>query len=83
MPHLPELGFYTLAGAPASTRDLIGEVRRAEELGLGHCFISERFNVKEAATVSGAVGAGCDGVILHGATPDELEPVVAAYAARA
>jgi hypothetical protein len=25
---------------------------------------------------------GCDGVIMHGATPDELEPVVKAYAAR-
>ena len=57
MPHFEELGFYTLAGAPASTRDLITEVSEAEELGLGHCFISERFNVKEAATVSGAVGA--------------------------
>jgi probable F420-dependent oxidoreductase len=54
---LPELGFYTLAGAPRSPRDLIGEVARAEELGLGTAFISERFNIKEAATLSGAVGA--------------------------
>jgi probable F420-dependent oxidoreductase len=54
---LPELGFYTLAGAPKSPRDLIDEVRRGEELGLGHVFISERWNVKEAATLAGAVGA--------------------------
>jgi probable F420-dependent oxidoreductase len=54
---LPELGFYTLAGAPRSPRDLIGEVRDAEELGLGSVFISERYNVKEAVTLSGAVGA--------------------------
>ena len=54
---LPELGFYTLAGAPESPRELIAEVRRAEELGLGTVFISERFNIKEAATLSGAVGA--------------------------
>src|SRR5215208_2518527 len=54
---LAELGFYTLAGAPRSPRDLLDEVRDAEALGLGWCFISERFNVKEAATLSGAVGA--------------------------
>jgi probable F420-dependent oxidoreductase len=51
------LGFYTLAGAPGSPRELLDEVRDAEALGLGWCFISERFNVKEAATISGAVGA--------------------------
>jgi probable F420-dependent oxidoreductase len=54
---LPELGFYTLAGAPKTPRDLIDEVRSGEELGLGHVFISERWNVKEAATLAGAVGA--------------------------
>ncbi len=52
-----ELGFYTLAGQPKSPRDLIDEVRTGEALGLGSAFISERFNVKEAATLSGAVGA--------------------------
>ncbi|HZJ26876.1 MAG TPA: TIGR03857 family LLM class F420-dependent oxidoreductase [Acidimicrobiia bacterium] len=56
-PVLDELGFYTLAGAPDSPRALIGEVQDAEELGLGTGFISERFNVKEAAALSGAVGA--------------------------
>jgi alkanesulfonate monooxygenase SsuD/methylene tetrahydromethanopterin reductase-like flavin-dependent oxidoreductase (luciferase family) len=34
-----------------------------------------------ADTISGQLDLGCDGVILHGATPDELEPVVAAYRA--
>lgn len=57
MEQMNEIGFYTLAGAPKSPRDLIGEVEKAEELGLGACFISERFNIKEAATLSGAVGA--------------------------
>ncbi|MGA0879175.1 MAG: TIGR03857 family LLM class F420-dependent oxidoreductase [Ilumatobacteraceae bacterium] len=52
-----ELGFYTLPGAPRSPRDLIDEVRSAEALGIGACFISERFNIKEAVTLSGAVGA--------------------------
>lgn len=51
------LGFYTLAGAPDSPRDLIQEVHDGERMGLGWVFISERFNIKEAATLSGAVGA--------------------------
>jgi probable F420-dependent oxidoreductase len=54
---LEELGFYTLAGQPDSTRDLIAEVTEGEALGLGTVFISERYNKKEAATLSGAVGA--------------------------
>jgi probable F420-dependent oxidoreductase len=57
MERMNELGFYTLAGAPKTPRDLIAEVQQAEALGIGSCFISERFNVKEAATLSGAVGA--------------------------
>lgn len=52
-----ELGFYTLPGAPRSPRELIQEVADAERIGLGACFISERFNIKEAVTLSGAVGA--------------------------
>ena len=52
-----ELGCYTLAGAPSSPRVLIDEVREAERLGLGAVFISERFNIKEAVTLSGAAGA--------------------------
>lgn len=53
----PELGFYTLAGQAASSRDLVDEVRAAEDLGLGYAFISERYDKKEAATLSGAAGA--------------------------
>ena len=54
---LNEIGFYTLAGAPRSPVELLDEVATAESLGLGSAFISERFNIKEAATLSGAVGA--------------------------
>lgn len=54
---IPELGFYTLAGAPESPRALLDEVRRAEEIGLGEAFISERWNIKEAATLTGAAAA--------------------------
>jgi len=56
-PTFPELGFYTLAGAPKSTRAVVDEMRTADEMGLGFGFISERLNYKEAATVSGAAGA--------------------------
>jgi len=51
------LGFYTLPGAPRSPRDLLDEVADGERLGLDWVFISERLNIKEAATLSGAVGA--------------------------
>ena len=54
---LGELGFYALAGAPDSPRAILDEVRDAEALGLGTAFISERFDIKEAATLSGAAAA--------------------------
>jgi probable F420-dependent oxidoreductase len=57
MGRLNELGFYTLAGGAESPRALIDEVRDAEALGLGSVFISERWKVKEACALSGAVGA--------------------------
>jgi probable F420-dependent oxidoreductase len=76
----PDLGFYTLAGAPQSPRDLIGEVRDAEELGLGWCFISERFNIKEAATLSGAVGAVSESLMIATAATNHTtrHPIVTA-----
>jgi len=68
-PRLNELGFYTLAGAPRSPRDLIAEVRDAEALGLGSAFVSERYNIKEAATLTGAVAAVSEHIgIATGAT---------------
>jgi probable F420-dependent oxidoreductase len=57
MTRFPELGCYLLAGQPRSVRDVIGEVRGAESLGLGVVFISERYNKKEAAILCGAAGA--------------------------
>lgn len=55
---LDELGYYLLAGAggegPATLMD---EARRGEQLGFGTAFISERWNVKEAASLTGAACA--------------------------
>lgn len=56
-PGVDRLGFYALGGHVESPRDLIAEVRLAEELGLGNAFLSERLNVKEACSLSGAAGA--------------------------
>jgi probable F420-dependent oxidoreductase len=76
----PELGFYTLAGAPESPRELIGEVRDAEAMGFGAAFISERFNVKEASTLSGAAAAVSEEIrIITGATNHNTRhPIVTA-----
>lgn len=54
---LPELGCYGLAGHAGSPRDLLAEVLLAERLGIGSVFLSERFNVKDAAVLAGAAGA--------------------------
>jgi probable F420-dependent oxidoreductase len=74
------LGFYTLAGAPKSPHDLIREVQDGERLGLDWVFISERFNIKEAATLSGAVGAVSSRIqIATGATNiNTRHPIVTA-----
>ena len=81
---LPELGFYGLPGHTDSPRDLLDECRRAEEIGLGACFISERFNVKEAASLTGAACAVTDrlGVATSVTNHNTRHPMVtAAWAA--
>jgi probable F420-dependent oxidoreductase len=77
---LNELGFYTLAGAPQSPAELLGEVDAAEQLGLGSAFISERFNIKEAVTLSGAAGAASSSLGLATAATNHntRHPVVTA-----
>ena len=63
-PLLPELGFYTLAGHTNSPRDLIAQVRQADELGIGGAFISERWNLKEACSLSGAAAAASERIAI-------------------
>ncbi len=81
---LDELAFYTLAGQPASSRDLVAEVVEAEALGLGTAFISERYNKKEAATLSGAAGAVSDRITIETAATNHntRHPLVTAGFAR-
>ena len=80
MTTFPELGFYTLAGAPESPRELVQELHDAESMGLGAAFISERFNVKEASTLSGAAAVASENVrIITGATNHNTRhPIVSA-----
>lgn len=80
---LPEIGFYTLGGQPESPRELIAEVHHAEALGLGHAFISERWNTKEACTLSGAAGAVSERIAIATAATNHntRHPIItAAYA---
>ncbi|BBY34523.1 LLM class F420-dependent oxidoreductase [Mycolicibacter minnesotensis] len=55
---LDELGYYLMAGAggegPAT---LVHEAQRGEQLGFGTAFLSERWNIKEASSLSGAACA--------------------------
>ena len=75
----PELGFYTLAGAPKSPRDMLGELAHAERLGIGTAFISERFNIKEAGALTGAACAVSNLNIITAATNHTTRhPVVTA-----
>ena len=81
---LDELGFYLLAGQPASSRDLVAEVIDGEALGLGTAFVSERYNKKEAATLSGAAGAVSERITISTAATNHntRHPMVTAGFAR-
>lgn len=57
---MPEIGCYGLAGHSTNPRDLLDEVRLAESLGIGSVFLSERFNVKDAGVMAGAVAAATE-----------------------
>ncbi len=76
----PELGFYTLAGQAEQPRELIKEVQDAEAMGLGQAFISERWNTKEAAVVSGAAGAAseCIGIATAATNHTLRHPLITA-----
>lgn len=54
---LVELACYGMPGAAPDPRGLLDEVREAERQGLGSMFLSERFNIKEAASLTGAMAA--------------------------
>ena len=59
-PQHAELGFYGLAGHTDSPRDLLDEVRTADDLGLGSVFLSERYSTKDAGVLTGAAAASSE-----------------------
>ena len=77
---LRELGFYGLAGHSDTPRDLVTEAADAERLGLGSVFLSERFNFKDAAVMSGAAGAVTEhlGVATGATNHNTRHPMVTA-----
>ena len=77
---LNELGFYGLAGAPKSPRDLLQECRDGEAMGFGSVFLSERFNVKEIVTISGAAAAVTEtlGIATGATNHNTRHPIVTA-----
>ncbi|MFM8302901.1 MAG: TIGR03857 family LLM class F420-dependent oxidoreductase [Actinomycetota bacterium] len=83
-PALEELACYTLAGQPESARALVDEVQSAEALGLGTVFVSERYNKKEACTLSGAAGACSERITIATAATNHntRHPIVTAGYAR-
>jgi probable F420-dependent oxidoreductase len=83
-PVLQELAFYALAGQPASSRDLVQEVVEGEAMGFGTVFLSERYDRKEAATLSGAAGAVSERIRIQTAATNHntRHPMVTAGYAR-
>jgi probable F420-dependent oxidoreductase len=83
-PSLDELGFYVLAGQPTSSREALSEAREAEAMGLGTAFVSERYNLKEAGALCGAVGAVTDRIRIQTAATNHntRHPLVTAGFAR-
>lgn len=79
-PRFPELACYGLAGHSTSPRDLVHEALLAEELGLGSMFLSERFNVKDAGVMAGAVAGATSrlGIATAATNHNTRHPLVTA-----
>ncbi|MCX6401998.1 MAG: TIGR03857 family LLM class F420-dependent oxidoreductase [Propionibacteriales bacterium] len=77
---MPEIGCYGLAGHTESPRALLDEARRAEEIGIGSVFLSERFNVKDAGVLAGAVAAATEriGIATAATNHNTRHPLVTA-----
>ncbi|MFD3747458.1 TIGR03857 family LLM class F420-dependent oxidoreductase [Nocardia sp. NPDC058633] len=56
-PQLTELGYYALSRHPVTPAELAAEAVLADRIGVGTAFVSERFNIKDAAVLSGVLAA--------------------------
>ncbi|MCR5979415.1 TIGR03857 family LLM class F420-dependent oxidoreductase [Gordonia jinghuaiqii] len=80
MEQLTELGYYALSRHPVTPRELAGEARHAEDIGLGTAFVSERFNVKDAAALCGALAGATEtlGIATAATNHNTRHPIVTA-----
>jgi 5,10-methylenetetrahydromethanopterin reductase len=60
----PELGIYALPGHTDDPTQMYDEAREAEALGLGSCWVGERFDVKDATVCAGAMAAVTSEIIV-------------------
>ena len=60
----PELGFYGLPGHSRAPREVLGQVRDAEALGIGNVMISERSDYKEISAICGACAAVSESIYI-------------------
>lgn len=79
---VPEIGYYALSRHPVTPGDLVAEARVADRIGLGAAFVSERFNIKDAAVLSGALGAATErmGIGVAATNHHTRHPIVTATA---
>ncbi|GAB91419.1 putative oxidoreductase [Gordonia rhizosphera NBRC 16068] len=79
-PTLPELGYYALSRHPVNPAELVSEAQLADRVGFGAAFISERFNVKDAAAISGGLVAASRrmGVATAATNHNTRHPIITA-----
>ncbi|MET9199431.1 TIGR03857 family LLM class F420-dependent oxidoreductase [Gordonia sp. NPDC003585] len=77
---LAELGYYALSRHPVTPAELVAEARIADEIGLGTAFVSERFNIKDAPTLCGALAAATDrlGIATAATNHNTRHPIITA-----
>lgn len=80
MERLTELGYYALSRHPVTPRELAAEARFADEIGLGTAFVSERFNVKDAAALCGALAGATEdlGIATAATNHNTRHPIITA-----
>ena len=77
---LPELGYYALSRHPVTPAELVDEARIAEHIGFGAAFVSERFNIKDAGVLCGALAAAAPrlGIATAATNHNTRHPIVTA-----
>lgn len=77
---LPEIGYYALSRHPVNPGELVDEAALADRAGFGTAFVSERFNVKDAAVLCGAIAAATRriGVATAATNHNTRHPIITA-----